>query len=81
MSKLRLRFVIESAVAVTSFVAFLLTLLAREWIEIVFRVDPDHRSGLAEWRLAGGLLALALVALVLAAVDRQRLRSVSASAL
>jgi hypothetical protein len=34
-----------------------LTLLWRDWIEIVFHVDPDGRNGSLEWLLVGMLMA------------------------
>jgi hypothetical protein len=44
----------------TAFVVFL-TLLWDDWIEIVFRVDPDHHSGVLEW-----IVVLAFVAATIA---------------
>jgi hypothetical protein len=59
-------FAIEVVVALLSGGLSLLTLVWRDWIEIVLHVDPDGGSGQAEWFIAGGLLAVAL-ALSLAA--------------
>lgn len=79
MPNVGLRLIVETAAAVASFVAFLPTLFVRDWIEILFRVDPDHRSGLAEWLILGVLLTVALVASALARSEWRRLRIASAS--
>jgi hypothetical protein len=67
------KFWIESCVAVASIVLFLATLIESEWIELVFRVDPDGGSGALEWAIAGALLAVALVAGVLARLEWRQL--------
>ncbi|MEA2932060.1 MAG: hypothetical protein QOI56_845, partial [Actinomycetota bacterium] len=38
----RTRFWIELGLAATGALCLLLTLLSKEWIELVFRIDPDH---------------------------------------
>jgi hypothetical protein len=43
-----------------------LTLVVPDWIEVVFRVDPDAGSGELEWLIAGGF-ALGTVGFGLAA--------------
>ena len=53
----------------------LLTLLWKDWIEIVFRVDPDGGSGWLEWAIAAAALAVALVSGALARRDRPRASS------
>ena len=40
----RLRFWIEVALGLTSGLLLLLTLVTREWIELLFGVDPDGGS-------------------------------------
>ena len=39
-----------------------LTLAWNDWIEIVFRVDPDEGSGSFEWVIVGVCAAIAVVA-------------------
>jgi hypothetical protein len=46
-----------------------ITLICRDWIELVFHVDPDHGSGALEWSVVGGLLALCLVSATLARLE------------
>jgi hypothetical protein len=43
-----LRFWVEVAMAMTSGLAMVLTIAWRDWIEIIFRVDPDDHSGSLE---------------------------------
>lgn len=55
------RTLIESLLAVVAGVNLLLTALWREWIEVLFRVDPDGGSGSLERALlVGSSVAFAL---------------------
>jgi hypothetical protein len=75
----RRRFLTETALAGASGVFTLLTLVWKDWIELVFRVDPDRGSGALEWAIAAAALALALVFGALAHRDRPRSREPVAS--
>lgn len=68
----RRRFLIETALSVVSAALLLLTLLWKEWIEIVFRVDPDGGSGALEWAIVAAMLALTVAFGALARRDRPR---------
>ena len=68
---MRLRFWVEMGLAVTTGVLFVITLLWKDWIEILFHVDPDRGSGTLEWLVVGGFLA---VTVVLALVARSEWR-------
>lgn len=61
-------------VVLASLNAFLLilTLFVPDWIEVVFRVDPDAGSGELEWLIAGAF-ALGTVGFGLAASREWRL--------
>jgi hypothetical protein len=50
----------------------LLTLITREWIEVLTGWDPDHGSGSLEWAIAVGLAVVALIFAVLARVEFRR---------
>ena len=63
---LRQRFGIESALAVLSAALFVITLLWKDWIEIVFGIDPDAGSGAVEWAIVGLAVCLTLVFTALA---------------
>lgn len=65
--KLARRFWLEAALSTVSAVMAVVTLVTRDWIEVVFGVDPDHGSGALEWALVVGL---ALVAVTLGAMAR-----------
>ena len=55
---LQRRFIVELGGSLASSAILILTLVWRDWIEIVFRLDPDHHSGAAEW----AIVAFAFVA-------------------
>ncbi|MDQ6617886.1 MAG: ABC transporter permease [Actinomycetota bacterium] len=75
--KVRMRFWIELGLSVSSAVCLFLTLVWRDWIELVFRVNPDRQSGSAEWTIVG-LSALAVV--VLSILSRHEWRRATAMA-
>jgi hypothetical protein len=74
MAHMRARFWIEAGLAVVSALLLLTTLISREWIEVVFGVDPDHGSGSLEWVVVG---SVALVAVVFSVIARVEWRSTS----
>jgi hypothetical protein len=51
MTELPRRFWIEVGLAVFSALLLLLTLVWKDWIEVVLRIDPDHGNGSFEWLL------------------------------
>jgi hypothetical protein len=63
---LRARFWLEAALSVSTAVLTVMTLISREWVEIIFGIDPDHGSGALEWAIVIGL-ALTTVLLSLLA--------------
>ena len=67
----RLRF--EICVALLAAALAVLTLVSREWIEVLTGWDPDGGDGSLEWLLVVGLAALAAVSALLALADRRRL--------
>jgi hypothetical protein len=62
----RARFWVELACAVAGTALFVLTLITKEWIELLLRVDPDGGSGALELAIAFGLLSVAIGSAVLA---------------
>jgi hypothetical protein len=60
------RFSIEAALALVSASVGLVTLVWKDWIELVFRLDPDRGNGALEWAIVavlyGASVALGLVA-------------------
>ena len=61
-----------------SLILALLTLVWHDWIEIVFRIDPDGGSGALEWLIVVVLAVAGLVFAVLAQIEWRRLRLTSA---
>jgi hypothetical protein len=74
---LRLWFYLEAILGIIAGVMFVVTLINQEWIETVFKVDPDQGSGALEWFVVGGL---AVVAIALGLAARYEWRRASAVA-
>ena len=62
----RKRFWVEAIAATLGVALLLLTLMEPEWIEIVFKIEPDQGSGALELAISLGLLAVAVVSAALA---------------
>jgi hypothetical protein len=74
MSGAVVRYRIEVTLAIVSTFLFVLTLITREWIEIVFGVEPDAGSGALEWAITLTFLLASVSLFVLARRDRRRMR-------
>jgi hypothetical protein len=61
MARMKRRFKVETGLACLSLLLLAATLVWREWIEFVFRVDPDHGNGLLEWVIVGVCAAATVV--------------------
>jgi hypothetical protein len=64
----------EIAPAMATGVLAIVTLISREWIEIVFGADPDHGTGVVEWLIVVALAATTLTFGLLARAEWRRLR-------
>lgn len=71
----QVRFWLETILAAVTGILFLLTLISREWIEILFGVEPDAGNGSLEWLIVAALLALTLTLAVLARFEWRRLQT------
>jgi hypothetical protein len=67
-------FGLEVALACSAFIFAVITAIWRDWIEIVFGVDPDKGSGSLEWLIVAVSLAVAVTCGVAARAQWQRLR-------
>ncbi len=72
MHHLPRRFWLETSLGAASLILLVVTLFWRDWIEIVFRVDPDHGNGSFEWLLVGVLAVAAITCSILARLEWQR---------
>jgi hypothetical protein len=73
MNRRSMRFWIEIGLAVASGFLLALTLVTREWIELVFGVDPDGGSGALEWLIVACLALLTLLFSAFARHEHRRL--------
>jgi hypothetical protein len=73
--KVRTRFWLEATLAALTTGLFILTLLSRNWIEIVFGVDPDESSGSLEWLIVAALLVASVAFIAMARAEWRRPRA------
>ena len=72
---MRFRFWLEIGMAAITSILFVITLIWRDWIEIVFHVSPDNGSGSSEWLTVGVLLVVTITLSVLARYEWHRART------
>lgn len=72
MRTARIRFWIEAALAVLAAGFAVLTLITREWIELLFGIDPDKGNGALEWAIVIALFVASAALTLIARWDRKR---------
>jgi hypothetical protein len=70
--RVRTRFFIEVGLGIASTVLTLLTFVQRDWIEVIFGIDPDQGNGVVEWLIVGGFLFATLALFFLAQYEWRR---------
>ena len=70
--QLRPLFWIEAVLALVNAALLVITVLWKDWIEIVFDVDPDAGSGAVEWAIVAVTLVLTIAFLALARSEWRR---------
>src|SRR5262249_4015463 len=66
------RFWLETALGSLSALLFVLTLVWRDWIELVFGLDPDAGSGAVEWLVVAVTAAASVAFFVSARLEWRR---------
>ena len=72
--KLRSRFWFESIFSLITGIMSVGTLVWHDWIEIIFRVDPDKRNGSGEWLVVVILLLVTVTLAVAARLEWRRIQ-------
>ena len=71
-SKVAFSFWIELAASIACVVLGVLTLISRDWIEVISGFDPDRGSGAAEWLIVTVLFTVAVGCSARARVEWRR---------
>ncbi|MFJ9824012.1 ABC transporter permease [Streptomyces sp. NPDC101160] len=77
---LRPRFWAEVVLGSISALLFLVTLVWRDWIEVLFGVEPDAGSGALEWLIVAVTALVAVLCALGARMEWRRTRSAGAHA-
>ena len=72
---IRRRFYFEVVLGASSILLLLVTLIWKDWIEIVFQVDPDAGNGSVEYFVCVVLMAAAACSAWLARTEWRRFRA------
>jgi hypothetical protein len=78
--RLNRRFWAELGLGLASTVFAVLTLAWRDWVEIVFKVDPDHHSGSLEWTIVAVAVAVTVIAFAAARFEWRKAATAAAAA-
>ncbi len=73
----RRRFWVEVGLSLVNAALLAMTLLWHDWIELVFRVDPDEGNGLVEVLISASFLAMTLIFAVSSRLEWRRTVAVS----
>ncbi len=71
-NRLPIIFWIEAALTLVNAGVLVLTIIEPDWIEAVFKVDPDAGSGAVEWAVMGLTVLLTIVFFALARAEWRR---------
>ena len=72
---MRWHFWLETGMAIVTGILFVITLVQRDWIEIVFGVDLDNHNGILEWLIVGALVVVTITLFALASYEWRRARA------
>ena len=72
---LRRRFWPEMGLTIVTSILFVFTLAQRNWIEMLFGLDPDQGNGSLEWLIIGALLVVSITLFMLAGYELRRARA------
>ena len=75
---LRRRFWPELSLGLVTALLTVVTLVRRDWIEALFRIDPDQGSGSLEWLLIAGLAVVTVALFSLATYEWRRASTAAA---
>jgi hypothetical protein len=73
-SELKVRYWFEAGLAVAAIILAIMTMIWPNWIEILFKIDPDEGSGALELSVVVGLLGVSIASMLLAGRDWRRAR-------
>jgi hypothetical protein len=70
---------VELGLGLASTLFAILTLAWKDWVEIVFKVDPDHHSGSLEWTIVAIAVAVTVIALAAARFEWRKAATAAAA--